>query len=89
MPKHVPTFKHLIATSYTRGPERCPEKSVNDLLSSSRTGQHAASSSLGPLGRETPPHLRHGERVWMPSPGTAGDGGGLGLVDVQEGAVHP
>jgi hypothetical protein len=98
MPKHVPSFKHLIATSHSRGPDKRPEKSVNDLLTSSRTGQqqqHAAaassSSSLGPLGRETPPHLRHGERVWVPSPGTAGDGGGggLGLVDVQEGAVHP
>ena len=71
MPKHVPSFKHLIATSPLRGPDKRPEKDVNDLLTSSRTGQqqqqHAAaassSSSLGPLGRGTPQHLRHGERV--------------------------
>ncbi|WVF68153.1 hypothetical protein IAT40_002916 [Kwoniella sp. CBS 6097] len=94
MPKHVPTFKHLLHTSQTpRAEPHAREKSVNELLSSSRQ------SKL----RDTPPHIASdaasGERVWNPSSSAgssssanAGIGlgaGARGLLDVEDGGVHP
>ncbi|WVR08477.1 hypothetical protein IAU60_005532 [Kwoniella sp. DSM 27419] len=95
MPKHVPTFKHLIHTSLTpQRHESPPSKSVNDLLSSSR---HVYQTT----GRDIPPHVggagtngtSPGERVWAPSPtavaGSSGAGGTGGLIDLEDGGVHP
>ncbi|WVQ95700.1 hypothetical protein IAU59_002799 [Kwoniella sp. CBS 9459] len=96
MPKHVPTFKHLLHTSQTpRAEPQSRERSVNELLSSSRQ------SKL----RELPPHIsaggsEGGERTWSPAlPGGSGESGhggvvgpgaGVGgLLNVEDGGVHP
>ncbi|WVW81021.1 hypothetical protein I302_103012 [Kwoniella bestiolae CBS 10118] len=85
MPKHLPTFKHLLHSSQQPQKAEPKEKSVNDLLSSSR--------SLRP--RDVPPHLNgassSNERIWSPSPiaSTSGTSGLGGLVDVEQGGVHP
>ncbi|WWD20553.1 hypothetical protein CI109_105029 [Kwoniella shandongensis] len=86
MPKHVPTFKHLLHTPLTpQRSESKESKSVNDLLATSRI--------LRPSVRDVPPHIiASGERVWTPPTSIAsgsGGGGGLGLIDVEEGGVHP
>jgi hypothetical protein len=83
MPKHVPTFKHLIATSTTRREDRAErEWTVNDRLAASRAVhrdhvirdlQHAPLASSS------------GERVWTSTGGTEG----LNAPIAEEGAVHP
>ncbi|OCF58445.1 hypothetical protein L486_04478 [Kwoniella mangroviensis CBS 10435] len=85
MPKHLPTFKHLLHSSQqVQRTDTKSEKSVNDLLSSSRNARP----------RDVPPHLNGtstNERVWAPSPiaSTCGTSGIGGLVEVENGGVHP
>ncbi len=75
MPKHVPTFKHLLTSTQAPQQSEHREKSVNDLIASSRVHK--------PVQRDLPPHITRGERVWAPST-TVG-----GLVDVEDGGIHP
>lgn len=59
MPKHVPTFKHLIATSSSREQDRKQrDRTVNELLQASREQQRNI--------RDAPPHLRsaRGQGPW-------------------------
>ena len=78
MPKHVPTFKHLLNTSATNAQAADPpERGVNELLASSRRHK--------PVQREIPPHIARGERIWAPS----ADAGSSGLVEFEDGGVHP
>ncbi|OCF33613.1 hypothetical protein I316_04686 [Kwoniella heveanensis BCC8398] len=101
MPRHVPTFKHLLHTSQApKSEHQTREKSVNELLSSSRQSRL----------RDPPPHIGLGdaavegsgsgsggvgERAWVPTSdaGSSGSGGigagGGGLPDVEDGGVHP
>ncbi|WWC65405.1 uncharacterized protein I303_108023 [Kwoniella dejecticola CBS 10117] len=83
MPKHLPTFKHLLHSTQTDQKAEPKQKSVNDLISSSRNARPVAGSS-----RDVPPHLA-GERVWSPSSTSSTTGSAGGLVDVEEGGVHP
>ncbi|KAK8850373.1 hypothetical protein IAR55_004291 [Kwoniella newhampshirensis] len=81
MPKHVLTFKHLLHTPLTsRRSDDRESKSVNDLIASSRI--------LRPIARDVPPHVSAGERVWTP-PVASASGSALGLIDVEEGGIHP
>lgn len=72
MPKHLPTFKHLIASSYTpQRPTEKPEKSVNQLIAASRSSDPQAASI-----REAPPHhvasssaASRAPTVWVPGAG--------------------
>ncbi|KAL7422656.1 hypothetical protein Q5752_001947 [Cryptotrichosporon argae] len=61
MPKHVPTFKHLLHTSTTPSQATKKERSVNDLLASSRQNRERDRAARSE--RERPPHL------WLPDTG--------------------
>jgi len=75
MPKHVPTFKHLLASAQPLRESEYRERSVNELIASSRAQK--------PVQRDLPPHIVGSERVWAPSSGPSG------LPDVEDGGVHP
>ena len=77
MPKHVPSFKHLLASPATpqKQDNQPPTRSVNDLLATSRITRQ--------LQNEAVAGLRPGETLWTPT--TAA----IGLLDVDAGAVHP
>ncbi|WWC72434.1 uncharacterized protein I206_106396 [Kwoniella pini CBS 10737] len=79
MPKHLPTFKHLLHSSQPTQKKENKEKSVNDLLSSSRNARPVI-----PSNRDLPPHITS-ERIWTPS-NTSSSGG---LVEVEQGGIHP
>ena len=76
MPKHVPTYKHLLTTSQPSSQSEYREQGVNDLIAKSRVQK--------PVQRDLPPHITRGVRVWAPT--TTGING---LPDVDEGGVHP
>ncbi|ORX41144.1 hypothetical protein BD324DRAFT_613391 [Kockovaella imperatae] len=95
MPKHLPTFKHLLASPATpqKTQDRPRTKSVNDLLASSRTNLRASNrrndedngdSSASRLALN--PHLQPGETIWAPPSVIVG---GVANLDIQEGVVHP
>lgn len=78
MPKHVLTFKNLIATSHTHRDDRTPrERGVNDLLEASRAQARAV--------RDRPPHIPPGgEGRWnMATTST------LPMVVAGEQTIHP
>jgi hypothetical protein len=73
MPKHLPTFKHLISSSSNPPrPVEKPDKSVNQLIAASRSSDIQATSL-----REVPPHpIASGSRctstrpnIWVPGEG--------------------
>ena len=82
MPKHAPSFKHLIATSSKRDDKSSKERSVNERLAASRLsalslgggggGNRSRTEQNGGVERrQAPPHLRHGEEVGARSAGSA------------------
>lgn len=75
MPKHAPSFKHLLTATSPPQQVGHREKSVNDLIANSRVHY--------PAQRDLPPHTAQGERVWTPSTGVGG------LLGVEDGGVHP
>lgn len=95
MPKHTPTFKHLLSAPtdpYQAESNKKREKSVNELLASSRAASSSAASALAGQ-RDLPPHIagRGGRedhvKVWVP--GDAGDTGLSGGGVMGDGGVHP
>ncbi|WWC92116.1 uncharacterized protein L201_007070 [Kwoniella dendrophila CBS 6074] len=101
MPKHLPTFKHLLNSSTTITQKQEPkEKSVNDLINSSRNSRPSQSSSTSTNNtRGVPSYLIHNgtsntnprERIWSPSPIASGSGtSNIGsLVEIEQGGIHP
>lgn len=92
MPKHVPTFKHLIATSQDRKEKPGKqEKSVVEILANSRANSrhfHAASVEEQGASSSSLPGSAFGlrERIWQPtSPGAPASG----LMEAEDGSVHP
>lgn len=85
MPKHVPSFKHLIASfngSRDDATSHVRERTVNDRLQSSRAHQHAVQRE----GATLLAAANDGERVWSIAEGIAGLGG---IPIPGEGDVHP
>jgi hypothetical protein len=81
MPKHVPSFKHLIATSgQPDNPSKRREKTVGDLLAIARLRTPAV--------RDDPPHLSS-ESVWSPGVSAGDTSTSTTLIGIEDGAVHP
>jgi hypothetical protein len=78
MPKHVPTFKHLIASSSrVDDPPQRRQKGVNDLLASARVNR--------PVIRED-----SDERIWTPGVNAGAVAStSAGLVDIDNNVIHP
>ena len=75
MPKHVPTFKHLISTSFsqrTDKSQRQEQRSVTEILADLRANSTPPSHS----------DIADQERLWTGETGA-------GLLDVERGVVHP
>ena len=74
MPKHVPTFKHLIATSFNPQPTEKKDKTVSELLAQYRLQRPTEDDrpDAGP------------SKAWAPRPGVT-----HGPSPDAEGSIHP
>lgn len=87
MPKHALTFKHLVASSFSSSNQRRDERqrSVNDLIASSRTHR--------PVVRDTPlqagGHVNLAVRAWTPEPSVGIIATSSLPVPGEDGTVHP